>query len=81
MKKTLSLVFSLIVLSASVFTYSANAKANKVAICHNIGNGEFIVIVVSENAAAAHYSQHGDLQLNANGTCGDDPLPPPPQIE
>lgn len=63
MKKTLSILFSMIIMSASVFSYSAFAKNNKVAICHYLGEGngnpEYIVIVVSERAADSHIS-HGD---------------------
>lgn len=74
MKKILSILFSMIIISASLFTYSAFAKANKVALCHLLGDGngnpEFIVIVVSERALDAHFA-HGDLRANPlGGGCG-----------
>tara|TARA_R110000824_G_scaffold52692_4_gene146099 strand:+ start:28408 stop:28641 length:234 start_codon:yes stop_codon:yes gene_type:complete len=64
MKKTLSIAFSLLILSASVFTYSAFAKNDKVLICHDLGdgngNGEYILIEVSAKGAVAHLSNHDD---------------------
>lgn len=69
MKKTLSILFSLIFAATSMLTYSAYAKNEKVAICHNLGNGEYIVIVVSEKAADSHISQHGDFRY-FGGQCG-----------
>jgi hypothetical protein len=82
MKKILSIIFSMIIISASLFTYSAFAKSNKVAICHFLGDGardgEYVVIVISEKAAVSHVREHGDLPLNIlSGLCGEDPLPPP----
>ncbi|MBN4059796.1 MAG: hypothetical protein COA71_08285 [SAR86 cluster bacterium] len=73
MKKIVSILFSMIIMSASLFTYSAFAKANKVAICHNIGNGGFVVIVISENAAAMHIDLHGDFEFF--GECDGGGLP------
>lgn len=79
MKKTLSILFSIMFMSTALFSYSTFAKNEKVAICHYLGDGngnpEFIVIVVSERAVAS-YSRHGDQPLNINGECGDGPLPP-----
>lgn len=64
MKKTLSMAFSLLILSASVFTYSSFAKNERVLICHDLGDGkgnaEFILIEVSAKGAEAHLRNHDD---------------------
>jgi hypothetical protein len=39
----------------------AQASAEKVDVCHRVGNGSFILINISQNALAAHVA-HGDGQ-------------------
>jgi putative cell wall-binding protein len=74
MKKILSVLFSVMFAAVSMFSYSAFAKKDdKVAVCHNLGNGEYVVIVVSEKAADMHYNQHEDEPF-LGGSCG---LAPP----
>jgi hypothetical protein len=46
---------------------SLAAKADKVDVCHQAGNGKYVLISVSGNASAAHLG-HGDV-LAVEGTC------------
>ncbi len=67
-------IFSMSALDLFASALGAFAKANKVALCHLLGDGngnpEFIVIVVSERALDAHFA-HGDLIANPlGGGCG-----------
>ncbi len=66
--KKLSIFFASLITLGSALSYTAIAKPARVDICHLTGNGEYIVIEVSENAADAHM-RHGDSEL-INGLCG-----------
>lgn len=61
--KTLKLVSVFTILCLLVVFLPANsvmaAPADKVDVCHNLGNGEYIMINISDNAFASHV-EHGD---------------------
>lgn len=71
MQKTLSILFSIMFMSTALISYSAFAKADKIGLCHNTGNGGYVVIVVSVRALVAHL-QHQDRLI---GEGCDQPLP------
>ena len=60
MKKRVLLFAALTVVGASLLTGTASAKAQKVDLCHQKGNGDYKLISVSEKAAPAHEA-HGDV--------------------
>jgi hypothetical protein len=43
-------------------------KADKVLVCHKVGNGHYVLIKVSANSAPARGKHKGDV-LATNGTC------------
>lgn len=66
--KKLSIFFVSLITLGSAISYTAVAKPGKVEICHLTGNGDYIIIEVSERALDAHMA-HGDLE-SINGLCG-----------
>jgi hypothetical protein len=57
MKKIILGMTTVVALMGSIFTANVfAAKAVKIDICHQTGNGNYIILNVSENAAAAHYA-------------------------
>lgn len=50
------------------FAASAIAGANRVALCHQTGTGDFVKIEVAEPAVPAHM-RHGDVPTDEYGEC------------
>src|SRR4051794_38181110 len=47
---------------------SGTAQSGKVLVCHKTGNGHYVLVKVSSNAAPAKGKHGGDV-LATNGTC------------
>jgi hypothetical protein len=45
-----------------------SAKAEKQALCHQKGNGDYVVVSVKAGKAHGHM-KHGDFEPQADGTC------------
>jgi hypothetical protein len=59
--KKMSVLITVALLTSGMLGAVAQASAEKVDVCHSLGNGSYILINISANALAAHLA-HGDGQ-------------------
>lgn len=68
-----SFVTALVLVISSVVqtpSFAQAAKDNQTAICHSLGNGNYIVIEPNNNSVLQAHLDHGDFLLPESGNCG-----------
>ena len=77
MKKALALVIGAAIIIGMTYGASSVKAADKVLVCHVVGNGSAHVIDISRNALPAHLA-HGDILAAFGLESGDscDATPP-----